>query len=100
MLGAPLLGRRVFDILRTLALLKEEGMEITLEAGGIASIPALMAAFLSDDVAHLKVRDLPESYEAMLDNPVSYYPLSCMVSGILEFTDLPELKSAIHEKLI
>jgi len=100
MLGAPIFGGRVFDILCTLELLKEEGAEITLEAEGIASVPALAAAVLSDHVTHLKVRGLPESFESMLEDPVSAYPLSCMIPGILKFTDIPELKESIREKLI
>lgn len=100
MFGEPMIGGRVRDILAAAELLTSQGAELTLEANGLGCIPALMAAVLSSKISRLRLGEMPESYDAMLDETWSKFPLSCMAPGILRFMDLPDLKAAVRKKLI
>ena len=100
MFGEPVIGGRVRDILAAAELLTSQGAELTLEANGLGCIPALMAAVLSTKISRLRLGEMPESYDAMLDETWSKFPLSCMAPGILRFMDLPDLKAAVRKKLI
>ena len=104
MWNAPELGKRVLDILGAVQLIAEnspEGMILTVEAHGLGCVPALMAALLSDRIGKLKlVEPAATSYEEMLDDPFSKFPLSFMVPGILKEMDLPDIRRAVEHKLI
>ncbi len=96
MLHRPVLGGKVRDILCALELLKERGVkEITLMAEGQGTIPALLAAVLSDIPLAVKLQHGPESWESMVRKEVTRWPLSCMLPGILGVTDLPELRKMV-----
>ncbi len=96
MFGTCLTGLRTFDALRAIAYVKSCGVkELHLAARGLGSFPALMAALLSDQVESLTLYDAPESWESIVSRPVTHWPQSCMVPGILAFTDLPELYAAL-----
>jgi len=43
--------------------------------------------------------DVPETYEGMLGETASRFPLSCMIPGILKHADLPDLVRAVKSKL-
>ena len=43
-----------------------------------------------------QIKEIAESYEGMTARHVTRWPQSCMVPGILEFTDLPELYDALR----
>ena len=48
-----------------------------------------------DDVAAVKLWDAPESYQSMTEKRLTSWPQSCMVPGILEYMDLPDIYEAI-----
>lgn len=104
MWNAPLLGKRVFDILSAVALITEnapEDMVLTVEGHGRGCIPALMAALLSDKIHFLKLTEESiGSYEEILDDPFDELPLSFMAPGILKEMDLPDMKKAVAHKLV
>jgi hypothetical protein len=92
----PILGRKVRDILCALELLKERGVKnITLRAEGQGTIPALLAAVLSDIPTAVILQNGPESWESMVRKEATLWPLSCMLPGILGITDLPELRKMV-----
>ena len=96
MFHRPYLGGKVRDILCALELLKERGVKnITLLAEGQGTVPALLAAVLSDIPVAVKLQHGPESWESMLRKEVTLWPLSCMLPGILGITDLPELRKMV-----
>ena len=39
--------------------------------------------------------DAPESYQSMVDKRVTDWPQSCMVPGILQYMDLPDVYEAV-----
>ena len=96
MFHRPYLGGKVRDILCALELLKERGVKnITLLAEGQGTVPALLAAVLSDIPVAVKLQRGPESWESMLRKEVTLWPLSCMLPGILGITDFPELRKMV-----
>ena len=96
MYDRPVLGGKVRDILCALELLKERGVKnITLVAEGQGTVPALLAAVLSDIPVSVKLQHGPESWESMLRKEATLWPLSCMLPGILGVTDLPELRKMV-----
>lgn len=99
MFGKTELGGRVHDILCAVELLTAEGAEIALEGCGLGAIPALMAAVLSDKITSLKLTNALDSFDSVVRVEVTDLPFSCILPGILAETDLPELRSAIQEKL-
>ncbi|MBO5761659.1 MAG: acetylxylan esterase [Lentisphaeria bacterium] len=104
MWGKPELGKRVFDLLSAVELIAENApadMVLTVEAHGYGCVTALMASLLSDKIHKLKLTDeMTSSYEALLTDPLSKFPLSFMVPGILQEMDLPDIKKAVAEKLV
>ena len=104
MWNAPELGKRVFDLLSAVTLIAENApsdMVLTVEAHGLGCVTALMAALLSDKIHRLKLVDeATPSYEALLSDPFSKFPLSFMVPGILKEMDLPDIRKAVADKIV
>ena len=101
MFAEPILGGKVRDVLAAVELLASKGArKIHLEGNGLGAIPALVAAVLSDKVATLSLSGCIASFDAEVRNPASLLPLSCMIPGVLKYTDLPEMKAAIRDKLV
>ena len=99
MFGTSLLGLRTLDALRAVEFVKGSGVgHLHLAGRGLGCFPALMAALLSEQVESLTLYDAPESWESMVTRRVTHWPQSCMVPGILEFTDLPELYAALERE--
>ncbi|MBQ9337118.1 MAG: acetylxylan esterase [Lentisphaeria bacterium] len=102
MFGESLLGGRVKDILATVELLSQVCPNIELEGHGVGGIAALIAAVLSDKVRSIRLTNVPDSWEAMIVSSLpeaETSPMSFMVPGIMEYLDLPDLRSAISEKI-
>ena len=96
MFGSSMLGCRVRDTLGAIEFVKANGVEhLHLEARGLGCFPAIFAALLSDKVESLTLHDAPDSYLSMAKKRITRWPQSCMLPGVLKFTDLPELRDAI-----
>ena len=99
MFGSSMVGRRVLDILRAVEYVKTNGVkELHLIARGQGVIPGVLAALLTRKVAKITIYDAPKSYMSMLQKRVTFWPQSCMVPGILKFTDLPEIYAALESE--
>ena len=99
MFGSSMLGCRVLDTLRAIAFIKANGTEhLHLMARGLGCFPALFAALLSEDVESLTLLDAPESYLSMAKKRITRWPQSCMLPGVLNFTDLPEIYDAVRSE--
>ena len=98
MTGISYLGGRVKDILSAVELLSLNCPEIHLEAQGQGSVPALIAAVLSDKIKSIKLRDPIASWESMVQPLVPEPEKSaraCMIDGILQEFDLNDLKELV-----
>ena len=100
MFGKPVLSGKVKDILCAAELLSQTGAQIEVHAKGQGTLPALIAALLSEKITALKLSDAPESWESMVRTPIPEFPLSAMIPGVLAETDLPELRRALAGKLL
>ncbi len=99
MLGKPYLGGKVLDVLAAAKLLKSRGVkQIHLVGRGQGSIAAAFAGLLSDDISRVTLLNAPFAYEEMVQSPVTRWPLSCMIPGILETLDLPDVYNALAGK--
>ena len=99
MFSKPYLSGKVKDILCAVELLARNGAQVEIQAKGQGTVPALIAALLSDKITSLKLMDAPESWESMITEPVPCYPLSLMIPNVLAETDLPELRQAVAGKI-
>ena len=102
MFGQTVLGGRVKDILSAVELLSQHSAHIELEGHGIGGIPALIAAVLSDKIEGIRLKDVPDSWESMIEPRLpaaEVSPMSYMIPGILRDLDLPDLRKAIAGKI-
>ena len=99
MLGKPYLGGKVLDVLASAKLLKSSGVkQIHLVGRGQGAIVAAFAGLLSDDINQVTLLNAPFAYEEMVLSPVTKWPLSCMIPGILDTLDLPDAYNALDGK--
>lgn len=99
MLGKPYLGGKVLDVLSAAKLLKSSGVkQIHLVGRGQGGIVAAFAGLLSDDISRVTLLNAPFAYQEMVEAPVTKWPLSCMIPGILDMLDLPDIYNALAGK--
>ncbi len=100
MFGESYLGRRVFDVLRTMQLLKSEGAKkIHLYGRGQGAIIAAFAGMLDDAVVDVTLADTPKSFQEWTDYPVPSWPSAMMPWAVLKSFDLPDLYAAYGDRL-
>lgn len=92
LLGESYLGRRVFDVFRTLDLLLAEGAgTIHLYGRGQGAVLALYVALLRDEVATVTLKNGPQSYREWTRAPLVQWPAANFLRGALKVFDLPDL---------
>jgi pimeloyl-ACP methyl ester carboxylesterase len=90
-LGESYCGRRVHDLLSTLDLFQAQGYrQVHLVGRGMGAITATFAAVLHPLVAQVTLHNALLSYHELTEEPRYDWPLSAMVFGVLEKTDLPD----------
>ena len=96
MFNSSTLAERIKDLLSAIAYVKSCGIKkIRLAGRGQGAVVALFTAVLSDDVVSLKLFDAPESFDAMARAGITLWPHAVMPRGILKYTDLPDMYSAL-----
>jgi len=101
MLGESYLGRRVFDVLQVLKLLKSEGAEEAYLYGRRqGAVLSIFAAVLDDGVKHVFFRELPESFISLTQMPVVDLPAVSFPFGILKEFDIPDCLKILGGKVI
>jgi len=101
MLGESYLGRRVFDVLRTIDFLLDNGAEeVRLMGRGIGSVTAIFAALLHPSKPRVKLINYLPSYELIATSPYYKWPLSSLLRGCLPHFDLPDIYRAMNHRLI
>ncbi len=98
--GESFLGRRVFDLLRTLELLCEAGAsEIRLYGRGQGALLALFAGILHPAVTRVELRHGPSSYRDWTRAPLVAWPAANVPRGVLRWFDLPDLRRLLGDRL-
>jgi len=99
MLGSPLLGQRVTDLLALFSALVRRpefaGSEITLAARGHVTVPALIAASLSPAVGSILLSSGLTTFRSIVEEEDYSYPFGNFVPSILKHTDLPQIASLL-----
>jgi pimeloyl-ACP methyl ester carboxylesterase len=99
MLDKAYLGGKVQDVLAAINLLKARGTkEINLVGRGLGAIVAAFAATLSEKVDTVTLINAPISYQQMIEDVMTCWPLSHMPPGILKVCDLPDIYQALEAK--
>ena len=94
------LGRRLFDVLRTLDLLVAEGAAtVNLHGRGQGALLAAMTAMMHDAITSVTLYDAPESYQSWIDSSVADWPAANCPFGVLKYFDLPGLYDALGKRL-
>jgi dienelactone hydrolase len=101
-LGRPLVGQRVTDIIGLCqALSKANGnREICIAAFGHLTVPATFAAFLDDSIRYLYLTEGLVSFRSVIESEEYKVPLSDFVPGILQQTDIPDVVAQLSPKRV
>jgi hypothetical protein len=91
LLGRSYLGRRVFDVLRTIELLASKGAEkIYLYGRGQGALLALFTAILDPRVTSVTLQHSPRSYQEWATEPLVDWPAANCVRRVLHHFDLED----------
>lgn len=101
MFGESYLGKRIYDGLSTIELLKSKGCKkINLYGRNQAAILGIFIAFFSDIVKRVYLENIPESFLSLSKVVSTQLPSVNFPKGILKITDIPEILSAIRKNKI
>lgn len=99
MLGKPLVGQRVTDILAVSAALRNhpalQGRTVKLAASRRLTVPALCAAVLDPNIQALYLAGGLVSFASIVGTENYRHPLSNFAPRFLDCTDLPELAAKL-----
>jgi hypothetical protein len=103
-LGKPLVGQRVTDILAIVAALRRHPAtaqrRILVAATGKLTVPALFAAALDQRIDSLYLSGGLTSFRDVVDTEMYSHPFANFVPGLLNHTDLPEVAASIAPRRI
>ncbi len=98
-LGRPLLGQRVTDLLAVLSALRlypqTSDLRITVAARDHVTVPALISAALDPQVSTLLLSSGLLSFRSIVESEDYRHPFGNFATGILRYTDLPRIAAAI-----
>ncbi len=102
MLGRPLLGMRVYDVLRTTAAVENLiRPSRTLCAGtGSAAPVALFAAAIDESLEGALCRSGPASYFSIVESKQHRWHVNCFVPDIIRHFDLPDLAALVAPRTL
>jgi cephalosporin-C deacetylase-like acetyl esterase len=98
MVGRPLAGLRVEDILRGIDLLASEGLlrnGVTGFGKGLAGAHVLFAAALDERIHSVLLEDSLVSYRAAAEAPIHRRLFEILLPGVLSKFDLPDIAAAV-----
>jgi hypothetical protein len=103
-LGRPLLGQRVTDMLSVLHAIRRHpavaGKRVVVAAQGKMTVPALFAALLDSDWSGLYLSGGLVSFRSLVETEQYDYPFANFVPGIAGYMDLPEIVRAVAPKKV
>jgi dienelactone hydrolase len=98
-LGKPLVGQRVTDILAVIAAVRKHpataGRRLRVAAAGKVAIPALFATALDNGIEALYLSGALTSFRDVVDSEIYQQPFGNFVPGLLNHTDLPDVAAAL-----
>ena len=94
-LGKPLLGQRVTDILAVVEALRNHRPRVVIAAQGKMTIPAQFAAALDPGISALYLTGGLVSYRSIVDTEQYNHPFANFVPHLLRHTDLPDLVGSL-----
>jgi pimeloyl-ACP methyl ester carboxylesterase len=99
MLDRPYLGRKTFDVLRTIDWLAANGYDdIHLCGNGWGALAATFAAVLSDNVTQVTLKHALKSYAEVAETEDYQWPLSTLLPDVLMHFDLPDCYQELADK--
>jgi dienelactone hydrolase len=103
MLGKPLLGQRVTDILHIVGALRNyppaRGAKVTIAALDQLTVPALLAGEMDEAIDVVYTARGLESYASLLNGEHYAEPFANFVPKILSSGDLPEVRNRLGARL-
>lgn len=103
-LGKPLAGQRVTDILSIVRGLRSRPefarRRVVIAARGVLTVPALFASALEPAIDTLYLVDGLISFRSIVETEVYKYPFGNFVPNLLAHTDLPELTVALAPRRV
>jgi dienelactone hydrolase len=103
-LGKPLLGQRVTDILALAAALRAHpalgGLGLKIAALGRLTAAALFAAAMDGAIGELYLAGGLISYRSVVETEAYSAPFGSFVFGILQHTDLPETAASLSPRRV
>jgi cephalosporin-C deacetylase-like acetyl esterase len=101
-LGSPVIGQRVWDILRALDYLNSrsdvDSSQIRILGKGSAGLAALMATTLDERVRSILTSRTLATYISVVDSEDYVLALDWFVPGILQHFDIPDITAAIYPR--
>jgi len=101
-LGNPLIGQRVWDVLRALDYLESrsdvDASQIRILGNGSAGLAALMATALDERVRSILINRTLATYISVVDSKSYTVALDWFVPGILQHFDIPDIAAAIYPR--
>jgi hypothetical protein len=103
-LGRPLVGQRVTDILAMAAALRKHagliGRRLVVAARGKMTVPAIFAASLDPGIAELYLAGGLVSFRSIVETEDYDHTFANFVPGLLRHTDLPKLVESLAPRRI
>jgi cephalosporin-C deacetylase-like acetyl esterase len=103
-LGKPLLGQRVTDILAVAAGLRADATfrfrKLRVAAAGQLAVPALFAGALDHAIDELYLAAPLVSYRDVVETEDYRFPFACCLPGVLLHTDLPEVAASLAPRRV
>jgi hypothetical protein len=103
-LGKPLVGQRVTDILALVAALRKypctAGSPIRIAASGKLTVPALFAGALDEEIQGLYLSGGLVSFRDLVDSERNDHSFANFVPRLLQHTDLPEVIASLAPRRI
>lgn len=102
MLGKPLLGQKVTDLLALVSAVRQHPVlgknQLVLAARGHVTVPALIAAALSPEVDSVLLTAGLVSFQSIVEHEDYQHPFGNFVFGILQKTDLPQIATLLGDR--
>jgi cephalosporin-C deacetylase-like acetyl esterase len=103
-LGRPLVGQRVTDILALVAGLRKHPelgpRRVVVAARGKLTVPALFAAALNKEISEVYLAGGLISFRNLVDTENYDYPFANFVPNLLRHTDLPDVAATVAPRRV
>ena len=99
MLGRPLIGQRITDILAMVTALEARGLKVELAASGRLIAPALLATVIESSITRLTLAGAVLSYREVAAAEEYKMPMADFIPDVLRYSDLPDAAATLGPRL-